>query len=350
MKKLFTTLLGATMAIGSLWAADNVPWSETFDSSSSISSWPKVYYNSSYSKQFQYTGGSLYMAQGYNNSSRHNEGIIFFSKDGFALDSSKSYKFEFDARHNSDTNSGNRKFEFRLYKKATSTLTFASTDYQVLYTNDNNYGYDWGTYSFFFEPETSGNYYLGLYYYADYAARASYWDNFKLAEGSMDAPDGATIEVTPDATGVLKANVKITAPIKNIRGNAITSIEKMVVYRDGGENETNNKAYKTESPLEDGTYTFAVAAKYTMGESKVVPVEITIDRSGVTTAIAQGVHVFGGQGCIHISGAEGMTVAVSNLDGVMIANGVMSDTSRIAAAKGVYIVNVDGKTYKVMVK
>ena len=282
MKKFITTAFGIVLALGSTLTAKEVPWTETFDSSAAVSKYTSVYYHSSNSKKFQYSGGSLYMTQGYNNAARHNEGIIFFAEDGFSLDSSKSYKFEFDVRHNSDTNAGYRKMEFRLYKKGTTTPTFDSTDYTVVYTNDNKYGYDWATYSFFFEPEATGEYYLGLYYYADYAGRASYWDNFKLTEGSMDAPDAPAVTATADAGGVLKANLTVTAPTKTIRGETLTGIDKMVLYRDGGEihvydNPTPGQVFTlTDYAAQPGEHTFSAIAHNDKGPGQQADVKVAI--------------------------------------------------------------------------
>lgn len=80
-------------------------------------------------------------------------------------------------------------------------------------------------------------------------------------------------------------------------------------------------------------------------------VDVTVSaKSGISTAAAEGVHVFGGEGCINILGAEGMEVTVCDLSGRIMAGGTMGAETRIAAAQGIYIVTVGETSYKVMVK
>lgn len=232
MKKLLTSLIGAALACGSLIAADSVPW--TFDFSGSISSWTKTTPYSS-SRNFTTSNSMLYLSQAATN--KYNDRYIFFTPDGFSLEAGKSYKFETDASSNftAGTAGAEGYFEILLYKKGTSAPSHTNSyEKQILKVEEIPAGTP-QTFAGYFEPEETGDYYLCLHAYATYAHRALYWDNFKLTEGSMDAPDKPSITITPDETGVLKAEVKVTAPDKIIRGTALDSMTKMVVYRDGGE-------------------------------------------------------------------------------------------------------------------
>lgn len=110
-------------------------------------------------------------------------------------------------------------------------------------------------------------------------------------------------------------------------------------------------AYKSPTALPEGTYTYGITARYAKGESPMTAVDVTVSaKSGISTAAAEGVHVFGGEGCINILGAEGMEVTVCDLSGRIMAGGTMGTETRIAAAQGIYIVTVGETSYKVMVK
>ncbi len=102
---------------------------------------------------------------------------------------------------------------------------------------------------------------------------------------------------------------------------------------------------------EKGEYVYGVSARYAHGESAVVPVKVSVLTSGMTeVSVADGIHIFGGKGCIHITGAEGENVAVYDLNGQVLANGEVSESGQIAAAPGVYVVVAGGKSQKVLVK
>lgn len=110
-------------------------------------------------------------------------------------------------------------------------------------------------------------------------------------------------------------------------------------------------AYKSPTALPEGTYTYGITARYSRGESPMTAVDVTVSaKSGISTATAEGVHVFGGEGCINILGAEGMEFTVCDLSGRIMASGTMGAETRIAAAQGIYIVTVAGKSYKVAVR
>lgn len=115
--------------------------------------------------------------------------------------------------------------------------------------------------------------------------------------------------------------------------------------------QTETAAYKSPTALPEGTYTYGITARYSNGESPMTAVDVTVSaKSGISTATAEGVHVFGSEGCINILGAEGMEVTVCDLSGRIMAGGTMGAETRIAAAQGIYIVTVAGKSYKVAVR
>lgn len=234
MRKLFTLAGAALLFAASAFAAETVPWSNDFSNySNSISGWvssPVL----SQSKGFTVSSGMLYLAQGVNNQNYPipNNVYLFFTGDGFLLEAGKSYRFDMNGKTNATPpNNDSQQFQILLYKYS------ATPNYNAAHTTILEGGklpMELVNYAGYFEVEETGVYQLCLHAQCAYAARAMYFDDFRLIESSMDAPAKGSIEVTPDPTGVLKGDVKVTAPTKTIRGNNLTSMTKLNIVRDGG--------------------------------------------------------------------------------------------------------------------
>lgn len=230
MKKFLTSVLMALLTAGTVFAADNVPWSQDFTTNSIVNSWisQKV---SSKSRGFVQNSQQVQLQTPPSGSV--NDVYLWFTKEGFNLEQGKSYRFDIDVRSNRDENTGTKRFAIKFYKKTAAKPVYSDESTQIMYVDKITLTQT--THSAYFEVDETGEYYLCLYAYSDYNGGYMYWDNFNLVEASMDAPDKATIAVTPDASGVLKAQVSVTAPARTIRGNAITAnLAKMEIYRDGG--------------------------------------------------------------------------------------------------------------------
>lgn len=258
MKNFVTTAIALMLGSTAL-AADQVPWSEDFAAYNSISKWPSAKGISS-TRSITQSSGQLYMAQAPTN--KENGYYLWFTENGFDLEAGKSYRFDIDSRTNSDA--GSKYFEIRLCKKGEAKPT-VNDEYSVIMKVE-GITQDMLTYSDYFEPAETGEYYLCLYAYANYAARAMYWDNFNLVEASMDAPAKPGISVTADASGVLKTSVEVTCPLKSIRGNDLTALTKLVIYRDGGivrEVETpavNSTVTVTDYVAQPGNHVYSAVA------------------------------------------------------------------------------------------
>lgn len=134
-------------------------------------------------------------------------------------------------------------------------------------------------------------------------------------------------------------------------GGDATALKGYNVYQESecvAQPETTS--HKFSEALDPGKYVFGISARYNNGESKVVPVELDVKESGIEASVADGIHVFGGHGCIHVTGAEGMDVNVYDINGLSLCNGKLGSEGRIAAAPGIYVVAVGGNSYKVIVK
>lgn len=212
------------MALGAL-ATEQLPWSQDFSEYGVINTWLK---KSLGSRNITQSNSELYLSQAATN--KTNEYYLWFTGEGFELTAGTSYRFDIDSRSN--TLAGTKYFEILLYKKGDATPVYTDEHTSIMKIDELQDTYQ--TYSAYFEAQESGDFYLCLHAYCDYSGRAMYWDNFRFVEASMDAPAKPEISVTADPTGVLKATVEVTTPSKSIRGNDITSLTKLVVYRDGG--------------------------------------------------------------------------------------------------------------------
>lgn len=72
--------------------------------------------------------------------------------------------------------------------------------------------------------------------------------------------------------------------------------------------------------------------------------------TGVEETLLGGVNVFGTNGAILVTGAEGMNMTVADTTGKVIFSGKGTANMTIPAMAGVNIVNIDGKVYKVIVR
>lgn len=123
------------------------------------------------------------------------------------------------------------------------------------------------------------------------------------------------------------------------------------IYRDGEKlNDAliTDRKY-TDTGLEQGEYTYAVNPVYDHGEGDT--------RSTTVSALTVGgidtdtnVAVFGAQGAIDIIGAAGQTVRIVTTDGRAVHTGTATESMRISAQAGIYIVKVGARAFKVTVK
>lgn len=105
---------------------------------------------------------------------------------------------------------------------------------------------------------------------------------------------------------------------------------------------------QTTQALTQGDGTYAVSAIYDLGESAL---SNTVGvGAGISGPGAGKVFVRGGRGMITISGAEGKRFAVYNVSGVRSATGTAIQTENVKISSGVYLVRINGKTFKVLVK
>ena len=99
----------------------------------------------------------------------------------------------------------------------------------------------------------------------------------------------------------------------------------------------------------EGETTWLVTAVYETGESgRSNEVELSV--SGISD-IKDNVRINVSDGMMHITGAAGLKVNVSGLDGTVVFDGnAGSDILHISVVPGVYVGNVGNRIFKVIVK
>lgn len=146
-------------------------------------------------------------------------------------------------------------------------------------------------------PSETGVYYIGLHDISDADQLAVLCDNFRVREGvSVLAPGEARdLKVTPSVDGALTARITFTTPSADIAGDALTSLDRVELYR--GEElintfdspATGTALEYTDAVSEKGLYTYRVigynehgtgltaeAANYIGGSAPKAPVAATV--------------------------------------------------------------------------
>ena len=123
------------------------------------------------------------------------------------------------------------------------------------------------------------------------------------------------------------------------------------VYRDGekiNQSLVADPAY-VDAPAEKGTHKYYVTSVYDLGESGLSNVA-SIQTSSVDE-ISGGFEIHTGKLSIIVNGADGSRVIVTAADGKVIENTIANSSLSVGVpAVGVYVVMVDNKPYKVIVR
>jgi hypothetical protein len=132
----------------------------------------------------------------------------------------------------------------------------------------------------YFTVAETGEYYLGFHAYAPETGINSnpvFVDNFNIsALIDPGVPGPATdLTITPDKNGALTGVISFTAPSKTISGDALSSISKIVIYRDGTAVKQTSSAPTPGDALSftddvdaDGVHLYTVVAFNSNGEGR----------------------------------------------------------------------------------
>ncbi len=121
------------------------------------------------------------------------------------------------------------------------------------------------------------------------------------------------------------------------------------VYRDGVKlNEAPvAEASFLDTEADDAAHTYHVTAVYDKGESELSE-PVVIDQSGIDSILAGGVKVSVEGRDIVVAGAAGKLVVINSVDGKTLYSA--QGDARVAVTSAVYLVTVDRKTVKVVVR
>lgn len=126
-------------------------------------------------------------------------------------------------------------------------------------------------------------------------------------------------------------------------------LKEYEVYRNGVLLGKTSATEITDPEVVDGTV-YTVRAIFDKTESDLSE-SITYDESAVGEMTADAIRVATAKGEIIVIGAEGKRVAAASADGRMLLNAVAESNSvSIPATAGVYVVTVDGKSVKTIVR
>jgi hypothetical protein len=127
------------------------------------------------------------------------------------------------------------------------------------------------------------------------------------------------------------------------------AVESYNVYRNGELLDNTAATEFTDNAPADGDNVYAVSVVYNMGES-ILSVPCTVGTSGIADNSMDNIRVYEENGAIVIRGAEGKRATVSDMSGIVLHNDVCSDVTVISVNRGVYVVKVNGKAIKVIVR
>ncbi len=179
---------------------------------------------------------------------------------------------------------------------------------------------------------------------------ATGWEEFRI-----DLPEGAKyFAIHYNSKG------KLALLVDNITYTPIGAITEDIMllgynlYRNGVKlnDEAIGETYYSDNDVTDGnTYTYKVTTVYDKGES-VYSNEciIVFTPSAIDNVEMREVRVIAEQNCIVVKGAEEMPIQIYSTTGALLYNEVAEAESNYSVEPGVYLVNVNGKVVKVLVK
>ena len=124
------------------------------------------------------------------------------------------------------------------------------------------------------------------------------------------------------------------------------------VYCDGG--KINDAAVEdntfTDNVSASGEHSYVVTAIYDKGESRASNI-VELTTSGIGDITLDGVCVTVEARTIAVLGANGRTVTIAATDGRVLTTATAgARLAHTVAASGIYLVTIDGNTYKVVVR
>lgn len=176
-------------------------------------------------------------------------------------------------------------------------------------------------------------------------------DNIRIESQEVTYPAPADLQTND---GVNCVNLKWSAP--EFDSESPVKEHHLIgykVYRDDAyilDSHIVDAAHEDYDVEEDKTYTYHVTALYNHGESGPSNKVLHNHTSAIEGVATSEAVAFADGGSIVIANAEGMSVSVSSAAGLTVYEGEGAFRTVIPAQSGVYVVNIDRKTFKLIVK
>lgn len=200
------------------------PYSNDFATSSQTAGYTIVDANKD-GKKWGYNSSAKALRIQYNSSKAMDDWVF---TPAFQLEEGHSYTFSFMARaHN---NSDAERIEAGV-----STGTSVSSVVEMIVPATDIVSKEWVTLSGSFKPSKSGRYRLGLHAISPKNSYYLYVSGIEVSAGASTTTPGAVTDLvaTPAADGSLKTAISFTTPTVDVSGNAISSLEKVELSRNG---------------------------------------------------------------------------------------------------------------------
>lgn len=128
-------------------------------------------------------------------------------------------------------------------------------------------------------------------------------------------------------------------------------LEGFNIYRDGKliESDYPENEYIDENVDLNSTVTYQVTAVHREGES-IFSNAVSVNYSGIDSAMPAGISIRGVEGAVLIEGAEGLDISLYTVDGRAVYSANATASVRIPVASGLYIVRAGAAAAKVLVK
>jgi len=162
------------------------------------------------------------------------------------LEKGKAYQFSLKAKAHND--SDNERLE-----AAVSTDTNVSSVVSMIIDATDIISKEYVTLSGMFIPQESGRYHLAIHGISDKNKYYLYVDDIAVSEGAELARPASVngLNAVPDASGAMKAEISFNAPIADLAGETLSSLEKIEILRD----ETVIKTFTAPAPGTELSFT-----------------------------------------------------------------------------------------------
>ncbi len=232
------------------------PYEETFDSEADAAGYTIIDANND-GRTWAYFAATASMRSTY---SAKNKGDDWLVTPPVKLKAGETYRFHFNVENK-------QRYEERFEAKVGTAPTVEGMT-QTLVDTVTLAGFETAAPSVFYKAPADGTYYFGIHYVSDANMFGIYVDNIAVDAGTPEtAPDTVSdVAIVNDPTGAVAVNISFKAPTKNIKGDAISKVDSIVVAKDGakvkefGSTAAGQQCSFTDTDEKDGSHKYTFTA------------------------------------------------------------------------------------------